>query len=128
MSNASRVQVSTEHSAIVDGVARPSQVVALIDDFGRTVHKYSRYLNADGSQWTRHGVFQSFYESGALSSQGQYWHGKEHGQWCDFHKNGMIAASGQYFQGAQVGEWTYQGLDGAVERIESYPPLPRVDN
>jgi hypothetical protein len=128
MTNAARVQVLTEQSAIVDGFARPSQVISLIDYSGRTVQKYSRYLSADGSQWVRHGVFQSFNESGVLSSQGKYWHGKEHGHWCDFRDNGMIAASGQYFQGEQVGEWTYKGIDGTVERIESHRPLPTSDH
>lgn len=82
---------------------------------GSTQLQYSRYLNAAGDRWIRHGPFFAYYEDGARASKGQYEHGAEQGVWEDYHPNGQLAARGAYDRGEKVGEWRFWLADGTPE-------------
>lgn len=75
-------------------------------------YRYSRYLDADGKRWIRHGLFTAYHPNGQLASEGQYIDGVEAGLWRDFHENGQLAAEGEYAHGNEVGVWRYWNEDG----------------
>ncbi|MEQ1810607.1 MAG: hypothetical protein ABL889_11815 [Terricaulis sp.] len=87
---------------------------------GGLQYRYARYLADDGQRWLRHGLFQAFYPTGTLKSEGTYQHGLEHGAWRDFHSNGQIAAEGQYQDGVEVGEWRFWDAAGKQEDSVTY--------
>ena len=112
--------LSEAQLAISEGVLRPYQVVATLDECGEKLTEYSRYLSSDDARWVRHGVFQQFGPGGSLLSQGQFRHGVEDGLWRDFHQNGATAAEGQYRQGKEIGVWKYWSPDGEPESSEDF--------
>jgi hypothetical protein len=124
MSQPATLRIVTELTFALNDDLRPYQVVELLDASSCRVALYSRYLDPDGLHWVRHGVFQAFYPSGALKSEGAYWHGKEQGSWRDHHENGVVAAEGSYHNGAHVGTWLYRHPDGHTEEPDHFPPPP----
>ena len=118
------LRVLAELTTVVGDDLRPYQVVELLDTSSNRTHLFSRYLNAEGNEWIRHGLFQAFYESGALKSEGPFKHGKEHGPWRDLYENGIVAAEGSYSHGEHVGTWKFRHPDGHDEEPEHYPPAP----
>lgn len=118
------LRVITEITLVVDDDLRPYQVVELLDAADKRTALFSRYLNTEETHWVRHGVFQAFYETGALKSEGSFRRGKEHGPWRDLYENGVVAAAGSYFNGEHVGTWTYRHPDGHAEEPDHYPPAP----
>jgi antitoxin component YwqK of YwqJK toxin-antitoxin module len=86
---------------------------------GTVQYRYARRLSEDGSQWIRHGLFQAYYPSGTLASEGSYTDGIEHGLWTDFHQNGIIAARGDYHHGNEMGVWEYWDEDGTPTKTPS---------
>lgn len=82
---------------------------------GELRYRYARYLASDGQEWIRHGLFQSYYPTGQLASEGYYENGKESGVWKDFHDNGRLAAQGEYRDGVECGTWRYWDADGNPE-------------
>ena len=81
---------------------------------GNVKFRYEQYLSTGGTHWIRHGLFQAFYESGQIASEGRFDHGKESGLWRNFHENGQVAAEGSYQDGKKVGEWRYWDASGAT--------------
>ena len=81
---------------------------------GKVKFRFARYLSSDGSHWIRHGLFQAFYESGQLASEGHFEQNKESGLWRNFHENGQVAAEGDYQDGKKVGQWRYWDASGAT--------------
>ena len=67
----------------------------------------------DGTRWIRHGLFVTYHENGAVSSEGNYVHGVENGLWRDYHPNGQLAAEGGYVNGQETGVWRFWGEDGS---------------
>ena len=82
--------------------------------------RYARYLSEDGTRWVRHGLYQAYYPSGVLKSEGTYEHGLESGEWRDFHENGQLAALGRYEDGVEVGDWKFWDPSGKQEDSATY--------
>ncbi len=82
--------------------------------------RYTRYLSEDGTRWIRHGLYQAYYPSGVLKSEGTYEDGLARGAWRDFHANGQLAALGQYEDGVEIGEWQFWDTDGNKEESVTY--------
>ncbi len=87
---------------------------------GELQYRYARYLSEDGTRWVRHGLFQAYYISGSLKSEGTYQHGLESGEWRDFHENGQLAAFGRYEDGVEVGSWNFWDSSGRPEGSTTY--------
>lgn len=83
---------------------------------GVTQYRYARYMSECGTKWIRHGLFESYHESGGISSTGHYQDGRETGLWKTFHANGQLASVGSYQQGEEVGQWQFFSEDGTEER------------
>ena len=82
--------------------------------------RFARRLSADGTRWIRHGRFVAYYESGGVSSEGDYVDGAEHGPWRDYHENGILAAEGEYRAGKEHGPWRFWNSDGALQKTIFY--------
>ena len=87
---------------------------------GSLQFRYARRMNADGTQWIRHGRFVAYYQSGSVKSEGEYNDGKEEGVWCDYHANGRLAAEGCYEAGEEEGLWRFFAADGKEEKSIHY--------
>src|SRR5262245_28532295 len=66
------------------------------------------------------GKFRSFFEDGALESEGGYVQGEESGPWVLYHPNGQRAAAGSYADGMRSGPWATFFPDGKPESQGSY--------
>ncbi len=82
---------------------------------GAIQYRYARYLSECGTKWVRHGLFESYYESGRISAAGQYQDGHETGLWKTFHANGQLASIGSYQKGVEVGKWQFFSENGTEE-------------
>jgi len=89
-------------------------------EHGGVRFRYSRRMNADGTQWIRHGRFAAYDESGSVKSEGEYVDGKEEGVWRDYHPNGTLAAEGRYEAGKEEGPWRFFDKDGREEKTVIY--------
>jgi antitoxin component YwqK of YwqJK toxin-antitoxin module len=78
--------------------------------------RYSRYLPEGASEWVNHGLFQSYYPNGQISSEGNYEEGNEEGHWREYHANGRLAAEGHYQAGKEHGRWRFWDEEGRPER------------
>ena len=76
------------------------------------------YLNADGQ---RVGPWEYYYESGNLSSKGEYLNGKEIGVWELYNNfNGGLEAKGEYLNGKEIGPWEIYHENGNLREIINY--------
>jgi hypothetical protein len=82
---------------------------------GELHYRYARALNADGTRWIRHGLYQEFHQNGQLASEGSYENGLEQGLWRDWFPNGQLAAEGYYQAGEETGQWRFWHYDGTPE-------------
>jgi antitoxin component YwqK of YwqJK toxin-antitoxin module len=82
--------------------------------------RYSRRMNADGTQWIRHGRFVAYHEGGRVKSEGEYVDDREEGIWRDYHTNGQLAAEGLYEGGKEEGPWRFFDSDGKEEKTIIY--------
>jgi hypothetical protein len=122
MSQATELRVVSVQALAVGTDLREHQVVELVDSEGRRIALYSRYLAPDGTRWVRHGLYQAFYPSGGLKSEGTYSHGTTDGSWRDLYENGVVAAQGWYEGGEHVGTWRYWNTEGRPEQPEEFRP------
>jgi len=67
----------------------------------------------------RHGVWNSYYDSGMPWSQVNYDAGTEHGTYRTYHPNGEPAIEGAYDQGTRIGTWSFYGEDGNMIKRET---------
>lgn len=58
------------------------------------------------------GLWQDYYSTGVLSSEGNYLEGNKHGEWKYFHENGKISSEGSYDNGVETGIWKQYDEDG----------------
>jgi hypothetical protein len=115
MDTGKQLVVITENTLAVNGDLCPYQVVELRELSGIVTARYSRYLNAEGTAWVRHGVWQSFSPAGQVTSQGSYAHGLENGLWEDYFENGQVAARGAYDNGRELPGWNFWYEDGTPQ-------------
>lgn len=66
----------------------------------------------------RNGLWQSWYENGALWSQSEYARGFKHGKCITFYENGKIRYEGSYEQDKKVGEWFF--FDSTGKQTNSF--------
>ena len=82
---------------------------------GQLHFRYARQMSAEGDRWIRNGLFQSFYENGQMSAEGEYKNGVEEGQWTTFHENGQKASQGTYVEGKEQPDWKFWDASGQPE-------------
>ena len=113
----------TRHHKTLDMGDRPEDALNIAEipyESGSIRFRYSRYMSQDGTKWVRHGLFVSYYESGQISSEGEYRDGLEEGLWRNYHQNGQLAADGVYAKGKEEGYWRYWNTDGTEESPVEY--------
>ena len=65
----------------------------------------------------RHGVWNSYYDSGMPWSQVSYDAGTEHGTYRTYHPNGEPAIEGAYDQGTRIGTWSFYSSEGELINV-----------
>lgn len=96
-------------------MTRTLHIAEIPYESGELEFRYSRYLSDEGKRWIKDGLFQRYYKTGQLASEGQYQDGKEHGLWRDYHENGQLAAEGSYHFGEKLGKWVFLDCNGNLE-------------
>jgi CheY-like chemotaxis protein len=100
-----------------DGVLH---IAEIMDEAGRVVARYSRYLAPDGSNWVRHGLYVAYHPNGQVAGQVTYEHGLEEGLGRDYYDDGQLAAEGHYRAGKEEGVWRFWARDGTEHEPVRY--------
>jgi antitoxin component YwqK of YwqJK toxin-antitoxin module len=66
------------------------------------------------------GKYESWYENGQKSEEGEYVDGKMHGRWVAWYQNGQKEEEGEYVNGKRHGIWTFWDEDGNKENERIY--------
>jgi hypothetical protein len=101
----------------------PRVVMGLRGDtvFERLEYHATGQLKTRGQLWdgARHGVWNSYYDTGMPWSQVGYDRGQEHGTYRTYHPNGETAIEGAFEHGTRVGTWSFFSPEGALIRNEA---------
>ena len=100
-----------------DGVLN---IAEILNNEGKVVARYCRYLAPDGSRWIRHGQYVAYHPNGQIAGEVSYENGLEEGLGRDYYENGQIAAEGYYCGGKEEGTWRYWTRDGSEEQAVRY--------
>jgi antitoxin component YwqK of YwqJK toxin-antitoxin module len=68
----------------------------------------------------RHGVWKTYYESGALWSEGEYTEGLRIGSSVVYHENGFVHIEGRYENDEASGRWKFYSDQGVLEKEIDY--------
>ena len=88
--------------------------------FERLEHHENGQLKSRGQllDGARHGVWNSYYDTGMPWSQVSYDRGEEHGAYRTYHPNGEPAIEGAFTQGQRIGTWTFYSPEGSLIKTE----------
>ena len=89
--------------------------------FERLEYHATGQLKSRGQLWdgARHGVWNSYYDTGMPWSQVGYDRGEEHGTYSTYHPNGETAIEGAFEHGTRVGTWSFFSPEGALIQNEA---------